>query len=823
MCQVDYQNEQPDRFHHRYRGACPELRLGDADNRIIEVKTSADAADWHTDARYHYYPHGPLARVELGDHLVQGLDYAYTLQGWLKGINGERLNPGTDMGRDGDPSVTNNPNLLVGRDAYALTLGYYGDADYKAIGNVWNTVTDRPFAPIGADGTNNTLANAHEPLYNGNIAHTVNTLQPFGLWNSGNGSQGQVLAQVYRYDQLNRLKKARGVTGIGSGNTWRGVNDDANPNRYRSQYEYDANGNILTAERWNADGTARYDSLHYHYHDAGGRRQRNRLYHLQDLAADGVVTAPDPDDLKKTTLAFDADLEEINTSASTNNYRYDALGNLIFDEREGITGIEWSVAGKVRSVTKATGPSLAFAYGASGQRTQKQVSDPDLDATGYREHYIRDAQGNIMATYRYTNNGGASLKLNERPLYGSSRLGSLRKEEELYTLLAYDPEEPNTVQQVDLNYELTDHLGNVCAVVTGRLLDGNGGGTPKQAELLSAQGYEPFGSLLPGRNYSSGSYRYLFQGQEHDDEINGSTGTSYAFEYRMHDPRIGRFLSIDPLAAKYPHNSPYAFSENKVIQYVELEGLETGATDISGQEDPSCNQECPDAGTSTEQPASGNSWSLLVGSTYGPAKTNPGPTSIWPLYGGQTYYNNTPNGGARLDEPNGALQFEWHERGSNDRWAVSYFKQKMYAGDNGFKLVAPVSVQFGYGRAFRLAGGAPGSRGALSATGLASFGAFIAVPWFDDPNKGAQVFPNTFKIPLFSSGDEKYWFSGFSTSMIARVDYQLIQNFSIWTALTVNHVQTLSMETSIGRQPSAAYGSVAVTAGVGFNVNTRVR
>jgi len=39
---------------------------------------------------------------------------------------------------------------------------------------------------------------------------------------------------------------------------------------------------------------------------------------------------------------------------------------------------------------------------------------------------------------------------------------------------------------------------------------------------------------------------------------------------------VGRFLSIDPLVADYPWNSPYAFAENKVIQFVELEGLETG-------------------------------------------------------------------------------------------------------------------------------------------------------------------------------------------------------------------------------------------------------
>jgi hypothetical protein len=42
----------------------------------------------------------------------------------------------------------------------------------------------------------------------------------------------------------------------------------------------------------------------------------------------------------------------------------------------------------------------------------------------------------------------------------------------------------------------------------------------------------------------------------------------------MHDPRVGRFFAVDPLAAKYPYNSPYAFSENRVIDGIELEGLE---------------------------------------------------------------------------------------------------------------------------------------------------------------------------------------------------------------------------------------------------------
>lgn len=51
-------------------------------------------------------------------------------------------------------------------------------------------------------------------------------------------------------------------------------------------------------------------------------------------------------------------------------------------------------------------------------------------------------------------------------------------------------------------------------------------------------------------------------------------GAVLGFEYRMHDTRIGRFWSVDPLTAKFPWNSPYAFAENRVVDGRELEGLE---------------------------------------------------------------------------------------------------------------------------------------------------------------------------------------------------------------------------------------------------------
>ncbi len=79
--------------------------------------------------------------------------------------------------------------------------------------------------------------------------------------------------------------------------------------------------------------------------------------------------------------------------------------------------------------------------------------------------------------------------------------------------------------------------------------------------------------LQPGRHANTSDYRYGFQGQEMDDEVKGE-GNSLNYTFRMHDPRVGRFLSLDPLSAQYPHNSPYAFAENRVIDGTELEGLE---------------------------------------------------------------------------------------------------------------------------------------------------------------------------------------------------------------------------------------------------------
>ncbi|MBA3682826.1 MAG: hypothetical protein H0W73_16930, partial [Bacteroidetes bacterium] len=95
VLQVSYNKMRQDRFYHRYQY--------DAENRLTNVQTSRDGLMWDNDANYQYYAHGPLKRQTLGEDHVQGLDYIYTIHGWIKSINSPSLSANNDPGADNTP------------------------------------------------------------------------------------------------------------------------------------------------------------------------------------------------------------------------------------------------------------------------------------------------------------------------------------------------------------------------------------------------------------------------------------------------------------------------------------------------------------------------------------------------------------------------------------------------------------------------------------------------------------------------------------------------------------------------------------------------
>jgi RHS repeat-associated protein len=59
---------------------------------------------------------------------------------------------------------------------------------------------------------------------------------------------------------------------------------------------------------------------------------------------------------------------------------------------------------------------------------------------------------------------------------------------------------------------------------------------------------------------------------EQDPETKGN-GNSYTTEFRQYDPRLGRWLSLDPLMASFPNQSPYCAFDNNPVVYTDPYGL----------------------------------------------------------------------------------------------------------------------------------------------------------------------------------------------------------------------------------------------------------
>ena len=78
------------------------------------------------------------------------------------------------------------------------------------------------------------------------------------------------------------------------------------------------------------------------------------------------------------------------------------------------------------------------------------------------------------------------------------------------------------------------------------------------------------GMGMPERKYSSTShYRYGFNGKEKDNDP-----MQYDYGFRIYDPRLVRFKSVDPLTKKYPELTPYQFASNRPIDGIDLDGKE---------------------------------------------------------------------------------------------------------------------------------------------------------------------------------------------------------------------------------------------------------
>ncbi|WCL81762.1 hypothetical protein PPO43_01455 [Saprospira sp. CCB-QB6] len=571
--EVNYQKGKKDELSFRYSY--------DANNRLKKAYSSVNGFIWNEETSYEYYLHGPLRRVELGEHKVQGLDYVYTLNGQLKSMNGNALSvvdPSSgqrrDPGRDGqalsDIHQIADIHARVAEDVFSYGVHYHQN-DYQAIST---TANGQRAAML------NLPTDYEQELFNGNISSVVLSMTA-PEYVSGQQEAMDVIWKSYRYDQLNRLTAVRNATAtaasLSTNAPW-----SANPTsmKWATNYSFDANGNLLSLERY--EGNAQLiDDFRYHYQSVNGGGTVNSL----DFKNNQLLKIEDG----VSTQLIDGELY----GSTTENYEYDANGSLLSNKREDVEQLHWTPSGKLAKVdyTTASGKAdVSYRYGLDGHRTLKIIQAENADYWQYTV-YLRGASGALEATYEYeakptwTPYSTVTTEIATAVYLRTQELGvaTLRREGIAF-YSDIDSAAPVQYQNErgyhryalsnfrgDLRMEISDiklPMGTDLTVATYYL-----------ADVLSATDAYAYGWEMPGRNFPGAiPPEYGHNGMRKSPEIGSGHHTTY---FRELDGRMGRWWSTDPIT--FPHQSPYNTFDGNPIYY----------TDASGASVVSPGLECP--------------------------------------------------------------------------------------------------------------------------------------------------------------------------------------------------------------------------------------
>jgi len=122
-------------------------------------------------------------------------------------------------------------------------------------------------------------------------------------------------------------------------------------------------------------------------------------------------------------------------------------------------------------------------------------------------------------------------------------------------------------------YTITDHLGNARLTFTDK--DGDGridqSDDPVANEVLQENHYYPFGMAMEGQwiGDPGRESKYRYNGKELEDDFGLNW---YAYGARYYDPAIGRWSAVDPLAADFAGWSPFSYTVNNPIRFIDPDG-----------------------------------------------------------------------------------------------------------------------------------------------------------------------------------------------------------------------------------------------------------
>ncbi|MBA3899782.1 MAG: LysM peptidoglycan-binding domain-containing protein, partial [Bacteroidetes bacterium] len=246
-------------------------------------------------------------------------------------------------------------------------------------------------------------------------------------------------------------------------------------------------------------------------------------------------------------------LQKVDTGGGSliQDFTYDATGNQL---TAGSTRVYiWTAANRLLIYKNQAGSSdptifAQYDYDGGGNRVSKLVR------TGTAQNPVYERTIYIDGIFEYCKleNGSTYEKNYVHVMDDQSRIAMVRVGQTF----------PDDIADV-VTYNLEDQIGSstVRLNTTGAVID--------------KEEFYPFGDSSL-RTFTKKRYRYV--GKEKDLESG-----LYYYGARYYSSWLCRFISVDPLAGKFAHLSPYNYASNNPVNHLDIDGMQNPAESASKQ------------------------------------------------------------------------------------------------------------------------------------------------------------------------------------------------------------------------------------------------
>jgi RHS repeat-associated protein len=346
---------------------------------------------------------------------------------------------------------------------------------------------------------------------------------------------------TYHYDVLSRLTLLADAASLNTTFAYDATNKLTSrnlPNGVDTSYQYDGLDHLTRLTHSKAGNTLadfqyQFNAVNNITQVTDGSGAHNYTYDTRDRLT--AATHPDQtnesytlDDVGNRTASHQGSsytYQPFNrlTAANSNNYGYDTNGSLTSkSDASGSWTYTWDYENRLLQASKSGGVIVTYAYDALGRRVQRTSSSSGTTKFVYDgADVVRDLDASGATTADYLNGPGNDNKL--RQTAGGTT-----------------------------SYFVPDRLGT-----TRGLADSSG-------TLASSAGYDSYGNVTSGSIPS----RYTYTGRESDVDA----GLIY-YRARWYDPRVGRFLSEDPIGFGGRDVNFYGYVHNDPLRFVDPNGL----------------------------------------------------------------------------------------------------------------------------------------------------------------------------------------------------------------------------------------------------------